>query len=71
MIYDLCNGGDLEMLILAKGRLSERETKHIVLQIVEGLWNLYKAHIIHRDIKAANIFINFPDHAELIDMSPD
>jgi serine/threonine protein kinase len=69
MIFDLCNGGDLEMLLNAKGRLSEIEARHIIMQIIEGLYCLYRAHIVHRDIKAANIFLHFPEYPHLVDMT--
>lgn len=34
-------------------------------RMVTGIRDIWKLNIIHRDMKLANILLNFPDHPEL------
>jgi|JI9StandDraft_1071089.scaffolds.fasta_scaffold317136_2 serine/threonine-protein kinase ULK/ATG1 len=54
---ELCEGGPLAQLIFEKGRLTEEEAWPFIRDIYEGLNYLNSKGIIHRDIKAANIFL--------------
>lgn len=62
LITELCNGGDLLSLLKLKKCLSEREALIVLKQIVQGLIDISKAYIIHRDLKLANILLHFPNH---------
>jgi serine/threonine protein kinase len=55
----LCNGGDLNMLKKARGSLTEHESRLIMKQLVQGLKDLFESDIVHRDLKLANIMLNF------------
>ncbi|CAK82447.1 unnamed protein product (macronuclear) [Paramecium tetraurelia] len=55
---EYCNGGDLDMLIKDKGKLSEQEAADIFLQIAEGCSYLYDKSVFHRDLKPENILIH-------------
>jgi serine/threonine protein kinase len=61
LIFDTCNGGDLEMLQKARGKLTEKEGKIILKQIVLGLTYMFDVSVVHRDIKLANVLLHFPD----------
>jgi calcium-dependent protein kinase len=60
---DLCEIG-LQDIIVARGSLSESETKKIMHQLIKALIHCHSNDIIHRDIKPQNIMIvNFTRQA--------
>jgi len=62
IVMELCNGGDLKNLIDTKGGyLAEREARNVLEQILCGLVDLRQQEIVHRDLKSANIMLNFSD----------
>lgn len=58
---EYCNGGDLERLKDIRGKFSEMEARIILQQLVAGFKEIYKQQVMHRDLKLANILVNFPD----------
>ena len=65
LIFEYCNGGDLEQLLQYRTVLNERECKFIFRQVLEGMKEMTKINAMHRDIKTANIFIHFPNLREI------
>jgi len=62
LVMEYCNGGDLEGFIRARGGyLTEPEAKVILRQIVNGLKEIKEQKVMHRDLKLANILVNFPN----------
>ena len=61
MMQEYANGYDLEMLIKARVRLSQDETRIIMKQVAQGLRDIWSNSIIHRDMKLANMLLHFPD----------
>lgn len=57
MVTEFIDGDDLNHLLATKGRLTERETAHLVMQILLSLAEAHRAGILHRDIKPSNIRI--------------
>ena len=57
-VYEYCNGGTLEDLILAHGYLTEEMSRKVLKQIINGLDALNKNFILHRDLKPQNIFFH-------------
>ena len=49
---------NLKRFIESKNPINENMIKFILYQILEGLYYMHSADIIHRDIKPQNIFIN-------------
>jgi len=47
------------MLKNAKGSLCEADCRLILKQLVKGLRDLFDYDLVHRDIKLANILLNF------------
>lgn len=54
-----CNGGDLEHLREIRGRFSEQEARFFLSQILKGFKAIHQMNVVHRDLKLANILINF------------
>lgn len=50
---EYCEHGDLNKYIKSVGRLSEKETKDIIWQVLGGLSLMHEAKFAHRDIKPA------------------
>ncbi|PYH81402.1 Pkinase-domain-containing protein [Aspergillus uvarum CBS 121591] len=57
LVLELASEGELFNLIVSKQRFSETETRHIFIQIFEGLKYLHDRGIVHRDIKPENILV--------------
>lgn len=47
-VQELCEGGDLVQLINARGRLSERETRQFMRQLLAAVDHCHRAGILHR-----------------------
>ena len=69
MIMEYCNGSDLAVLLGVRKQLTQREVSLILRQVVKGLIEIWQLHMIHRDMKLANILLNFPDNPEVGQMS--
>lgn len=69
MIQDYCNGFDLSVLLKLRKRMTQLEISLVLRQLVMGLNDVWKLNIIHRDMKLANILLNFPNNPELDTMS--
>eukprot|EP00475_Leptophrys_vorax_P041500 TRINITY_DN78253_c0_g1_i1.p1 TRINITY_DN78253_c0_g1~~TRINITY_DN78253_c0_g1_i1.p1 ORF type:complete len:441 (+),score=-16.07 TRINITY_DN78253_c0_g1_i1:174-1496(+) len=59
MVLDLATGGDLLTQIEKRGRIPEREARHIFQDIVMSVRDCHAARIVHRDIKPENVLL-FP-----------
>ena len=61
LLMEYCNGGDVESFVKTRGGyLQEQETRLILRQLVHGLMAIKEKNVIHRDIKLANLLVNFP-----------
>ncbi len=58
MVYELCDGGNLEEYIHKKKKLPESEALHLFKQIVNACYSLKKWNILHRDLKLQNILLH-------------
>lgn len=50
--------GCLAKMIAHLGKFSEESIQNYTRQILEGLQYLHDHHVLHRDIKSANILVN-------------
>ncbi|MCR5666962.1 MAG: serine/threonine protein kinase, partial [Eubacterium sp.] len=71
IIEDYINGETLEDILQKRPKLSEDETKHIILQLCDTVTKLHSLTppIIHRDIKPSNVMITPEGNAILLDMN--
>jgi SNF-related kinase len=58
IITELCNEGDLESKLRTRKTMKETEAENYIRDIFRGLLYLNDNHIVHRDLKIANIFIH-------------
>jgi serine/threonine protein kinase len=65
MAMEMLEGETLEQRIF-RGRLSENASKHLLVPLLECLFDLHERDLLHRDIKPSNIMIVHGD-AVLID----
>jgi eukaryotic-like serine/threonine-protein kinase len=57
LVIELLLGEDLGARLRRTQRLSERETVHVILQLLYGLMGAHAAGIVHRDLKPDNVFL--------------
>jgi len=55
LVLEYCNEGTLRDYLKKRGKVSEKEAKQILIQIIQGMDVLLQNNIIHRDIKPENI----------------
>jgi serine/threonine protein kinase len=68
LVMDFVDGQDLGRCIEDKGRLQEKESLDIVIQVARGLHHAHQHGIIHRDVKPENILITADGQAKLADL---
>ena len=61
MIMEYAEGGELFNYIIAKGNLSEDESRNIFQQIIDAVYYLHQIGICHRDLKPENILFDSKD----------
>ena len=69
MMMDYCNGNDLQGFLKLRRHFTQVEACLILRQIIEACKEIWSYHIIHRDIKLANILLHFPDNPEVNSMT--
>eukprot|EP00794_Sanderia_malayensis_P008191 gene8191-9069_t len=58
MIIEYASGGELFHKILNEGKLPERLAKKYFSQVVSAVQHMHDSGVIHRDIKAENVFLS-------------
>ena len=58
IVYEYCNGGDLRKYIDYFTTFDETLIQTIMMQLVNGLIELFKQNVVHHDIKPENILLN-------------
>ncbi len=61
IVMEYLQGEPLDKRLDRVGRLSGKETAHIILQVCRALMKAHAANIVHRDLKPENVFLVWDD----------
>ncbi|KAG8836037.1 hypothetical protein FRC17_010501 [Serendipita sp. 399] len=67
IVLEYVENGSLGQILKAFGKLNERLVAGYVIKILEGLDYLHKSHVVHCDLKAANILTTKNGNVKLSD----
>lgn len=67
LVMELVEGGDLEHLVLEKGRCDVGTACMYIHQAASGLQAAHDRHLVHRDIKPSNILLTSTGQTKLVD----
>ncbi|CAF3198590.1 unnamed protein product [Rotaria sp. Silwood2] len=67
IIMEYVDGGSLSQHLSKFGPFQEQVIKNYTRQLLEGLQYLHENHILHRDIKSANILVNSRGEIKIAD----
>ena len=66
-VLELCPGGELFSLVKKFRYMEEEMAKFYAIEILLGLDEIHKNHIIYRDFKPENILIDMDGHVRIAD----
>ncbi|CAG9861834.1 unnamed protein product [Phyllotreta striolata] len=58
LVFELCKNGELFDYLTSVVALSEKKTRYIMKQILEGVQHVHSMRIVHRDLKPENILLD-------------
>lgn len=58
LVLEMCKGGELFEHLNRAVKLSEKQTKHIIRQLLTAVEYIHSKHIVHRDLKPENILLD-------------
>lgn len=67
LALEYCEGGTLDQLLLEQGRMPASRALQLVRDVAAGLAHTHGAHVLHRDVKPANVFLDGSGRAKLGD----
>ncbi len=65
IVMEYLDGEDLATRIAREGKLDQRQTCDVIVQVARGLTHAHGSGVIHRDIKPENIFLVAHEDGEL------
>ncbi|CAG9559441.1 unnamed protein product [Danaus chrysippus] len=58
LVFELCKNGELFDYLTSVVTLSEKKTRYIMRQVLEGVRSIHSHGIVHRDLKPENILLD-------------
>ncbi|CAG4934185.1 unnamed protein product [Colias eurytheme] len=58
LVFELCKNGELFDYLTSVVTLSEKKTRYIMRQVLEGVRHVHSKRIVHRDLKPENILLD-------------
>ncbi|XP_045771219.1 phosphorylase b kinase gamma catalytic chain, skeletal muscle/heart isoform isoform X2 [Maniola jurtina] len=58
LVFELCKNGELFDYLTSVVTLSEKKTRYIMRQVLEGVRFIHRKNIVHRDLKPENILLD-------------
>lgn len=58
LVFELCKNGELFDYLTTVVTLSEKKTRYIMRQVLEGLEHIHSRNVVHRDLKPENILLD-------------
>lgn len=58
LVFELCKHGELFDYLTSVVTMSEKKTRYIMRQVMEGLQHIHNHGIVHRDLKPENILLD-------------
>uniref|UniRef100_A0A2H1W7G0 SFRICE_034542 n=1 Tax=Spodoptera frugiperda TaxID=7108 RepID=A0A2H1W7G0_SPOFR len=58
LVFELCKNGELFDYLTSVVTLSEKKTRYIMRQVLEGVRHVHSKCIVHRDLKPENILLD-------------
>ncbi len=67
MIMDFCEGTTLDQKIRSRGRLSEKEVRHVLGRLAAAIAYAHRRGVCHRDLKPSNVMVDGDGRVRLMD----
>ena len=67
LVMPFLQGGDLRFHLKERGRMSENTARFYGAQIILGLQELHRLHIVYRDLKPENVLLDDEGHIKVTD----
>ncbi|XP_033121071.1 serine/threonine-protein kinase par-1-like [Anneissia japonica] len=67
LVMELAEGGEFMRYLCDRRKLSERETRKYMRQLVSAVEYMHKAELVHRDIKIENFLLDEDNNLKVID----
>lgn len=67
LALEYCPGGTLDQFLLERGRVPAPNNYELILGVADGLAHSHERHVLHRDVKPANVFLTEEGMAKLGD----
>lgn len=58
LVFELCKNGELFDYLTSVVTLSEKKTRYIMRQVLEGVLHVHSRGVVHRDLKPENILLD-------------